>query len=55
MITLHIHIPRPRNPFVAAARVRKAGTHQLSAKRRRLSDRRNLQRELSRAADLHSP
>lgn len=49
-----IRTPRPRNPLVAAARTRKAGSHANSTKSQRLALRRALRRELATTA-LHSP
>lgn len=49
-----VHTPRPRNPLVAAARARKAGSHAASTKSRRQASRRALHRELATAV-LHSP
>lgn len=49
-----IRAPRPRNPLVAAARTRKAGSHAVSTKSRRQASRRALRHELATAA-LHSP
>lgn len=45
---------RPRNPQVAAARARKAGSHAATTKSQRQASRRALRRELATAA-LHSP
>lgn len=49
-----VHIPRPRNPLVAAARSRKAGSHATTTKAHRQASRRALRDELATAA-LHSP
>jgi hypothetical protein len=49
-----VRTPRPRNPLVAAARIRKAGSHAISNKSRRLASRHALRQELATAA-LHSP
>ena len=46
---------RPRNPLVALARARKAGSHRPSVKAARQTARDALRRELSRTSDLHSP
>jgi hypothetical protein len=49
-----LHTPRPRNPLVAIARARKAGSHAASTKTLRQAGRRALHRELATTA-LHSP
>lgn len=49
-----VHIPRARNPLVAAARSRKAGSHKPSTKSRRQAAHRTLRQELATTA-LHSP
>ncbi len=49
--------PKPRNPLVAAARLRVAGAHGPRAGARRARSRRALQREVNdlRAAERHRP
>lgn len=49
-----VHTPRPRNPLVAAARGRKAGSHAASIRSQRQAARRALRRELASTA-WHSP
>lgn len=49
-----VRTPRPRNPLVAAAHARKAGSHAVSNKSLRQASRRALRHELANAA-LHSP
>ena len=44
---------RPRNPLVAPARFRRAGSHQIAARANRQQAARSLQRELERMK--HSP
>lgn len=47
---------KPRNPLVAAARLRRAGSHQASRKAQRLHGRQALRRELLHvAAEQHGP
>lgn len=41
-----IHLPRPRNPLVAAASLRRAGTHRPSGSSRRQHAANALRREL---------
>jgi hypothetical protein len=43
---LRVAAPKPRNPLVAAAAQRKAGSHRKSASAERQADKRALKREL---------
>ncbi|HVZ46626.1 MAG TPA: hypothetical protein VHA82_22665 [Ramlibacter sp.] len=45
-IKLHMPPPKPRNPFVAAAAQRKAGSHRKSRAAERRADKMALQRQL---------
>lgn len=45
-IKLHVPPPRPRNPLVAAAVQRKAGSHRKSRSGERQSEKQALKREL---------
>lgn len=47
---LTVTAPAPRNPFVAAARTRKAGSHRLQGGSRRQQAQRELQHLLRREA-----
>lgn len=49
-----VRTPRPRNPLVAAARSRKAGSHRRSTKSQRQAGHRALRDELT-TAPRHSP
>jgi hypothetical protein len=45
---LHIAPPKPRNPLVAQAAQRKAGSHRKSKSAQRQQDKRDLRKELAR-------
>lgn len=52
---LTVRTPQGRNPFVALARLRKAGSHRASGKSTRQAARQALRQQLHRGLDLHSP
>lgn len=51
---LVITLPKPRNPMVAPARLRRAGSHRHTTKAQRQSGRQALQQDLTEAA-RHGP